>query len=1185
MPSTDSPDMPDKAQPRLWLTWLLGAAVLAAVVTVALHLTEVRSFAQQLARLEPAWLLLAVLLQALTYLAQGQLYRLVARAGQASLSLWQGARLGLMKLFIDQALPSYGLSGTLAATAAFERYGIRRPVVMACLAISLTAYLLAYVVSLGAALAITVAEGHATRLLLLAGGLFVLGTLGAGLTVALLAGHPLPTRLSRLPGGAWLRRALSVLAQADPHLVRTPRLLLTATGLDLGIAVLDASTLWVLILALGESPSWASVFAGFMLANVLRSVGVTPGGLGIFEAALITTLSWAGIALPVALSATLLFRGLSFWLPMLPGLVLVRGTVHPALRQTQPTTNIPWWSWTTEQAWRELESAPAGLSAEQAAQRRPPAHRQARPAGLGRAFLAQLHSPLMLILVVACVVSLLVAQWIDAGIVLTILLLSALLTALQEHRASRAVEQLRQQVAVTARVRRAGQLLDIPASQVVPGDVIELSAGSLVPADGLLLDARDCFVAQGLLTGESAPVNKRPGQIAADASLAERSNCLFMGSSLRSGSATLLVVRSGEATEYGRIAHSLTLRPPETEFERGLRHFGTLLLRIMLLIVLSVLAVNILLGRPTVDTLLFAIALAVGLSPELLPAILGITLAKGAQRMAKQGVIVRNLNAIENLGAMDVLCSDKTGTLTRGIARLDAALDAQGEPSPRCQLLAALNASLQTGMRNPLDDALVSAARERELDLSGYRKLDEIPYDFVRKHLGVVVATADGAPLLIVKGALGKVLEVCTRMHGEPLDAPRRAELDARFALWSSQGYRVLGVASRTLVAGRYSVADECELDFEGFLLIFDPPEPGVRETLQRLDKLGVQVKIISGDNRLVTRHVAETVGINVEEMITGSELLTMKDDELLHRVPNVALFAEVDPSQKERIILALQKTGHVVGFLGDGINDAPALHAADVGISVDQAADVAREAADFVLLRHDLDLLRLGIDEGRHTFANTLKYIFITTSANFGNMISMALASLLLPFLPLLAKQILLNNFLSDIPAIGIAGDHVDREWERTPHHWNLKEVRNFMVVFGLTSSLFDALTFTVLLLYAGEQPAMFRSGWFVESLLSELAIIFVVRTHKPFYRSRPGRLLLVSTLAVMLLTLLLPYSPVGRWFDLVPLPLPLLAAILLITLLYAGTSELVKQRFYAASRRPTRAARRQRGQPLQRR
>lgn len=431
MPHTDRPS---HSSARHWLGWLLGAAGLAAVVTVALHLSEVHAFAQQLARLQPGWLLLAVLLQAMTYLAQGQLYRRVAHAGQAELSLWQGARLGLMKLFIDQALPSYGLSGTLAATAAFERHGIRRPVVMACLAVSLTAYLLAYVASLAAALAVTVLEGHATRLLLLAGGLFVLGTLGAGLAVALVAGHPLPARLSRLPGGQWLQRPLAVLAEADARLVRDPRLLLAATGLDLGIVLLDATTLWVLILALGESPSWASVFAGFMLASVLRSIGVTPGGLGLFEAALFTTLSWAGISVPVALSATLLFRGLSFWLPMLPGLLLARGAVKGTAAIPATADSAPWWSWSTKQAFRELDSGPEGLDADRLA-RHPLAPQLAagRAAGLGRIFLTQLYNPLMLILVVACLVSLLVAEWLDATIVLAIILLSALLTALQER--------------------------------------------------------------------------------------------------------------------------------------------------------------------------------------------------------------------------------------------------------------------------------------------------------------------------------------------------------------------------------------------------------------------------------------------------------------------------------------------------------------------------------------------------------------------------------------------------------------------------------------------------------------------------------------------------------------------------------------------------------------------------------
>ncbi|ACO76509.1 cation-translocating P-type ATPase [Azotobacter vinelandii CA] len=1173
------------ARRLLWTSWLIGAAALAALVAVVLHRAEAEAFARLIERAEPGWFVLALALQALTYLAQGQLYRRVARAGQVRLPLLDACRLGLMKLFVDQALPTYGVSGTLAVTAAFQRLAVPHPVAMACLVVSLSSYLLAYVLALAVALAIVVVEGHATPLLILAGGLFVFGSLVAGLGVALLAGRGLPGRLRRLAGFARVERGLALLGQADTRLTRNPRLLALTVALDLGIVLLDAGTLWALLRSLGTEASWSGVFAGFMLASVLRSLGITPGGLGVFEAAAVTTLGWAGVPLPAALSATLLFRGLSFWLPMLPGLLIARSALRTPRARQPVAPGEPWWSWTPAQAFAALDCAAEGLSGAAAAARTGAGEtpERARPRGLARIFLEQLRSPLVLILIFASIVSLVVHDWLDAAIVLAIVLIGALLGAGQEYRASSALERLRRRVAITARVHRDGAPVEIPAGEVVPGDVIELSAGSLIPADGLVLAARDCFVGQGLLTGETFPVEKRPGLAEPGASLAERDNCLFMGSSLRSGTATLLAVRTGADSEYGRIARSLSLRPPETEFERGLRHFGALLLKVMLLMVVGVLAANILLERPTVETLMFAIALAVGLSPELLPAILGITLARGAQRMARRGVIVRRPNAIENLGAMDVLCTDKTGTLTRGVVQLDGALDPDGQPSERCLLLAGLNASLQTGLANALDAALVAGVRERGLDLGAFGKLDEIPYDFVRKRLAVVVEGADGEALMIVKGALDKVLERCTRIgeaEAAPLDEAALAALRERYAQWSAQGYRVLGLASRPVPRqARYTESDENELAFVGFLLFFDPPEPGVRDTLRDLDRLGVAVKIISGDNRLVTRHVAEAVGIPAGRVITGGEMLRMRDEELLNLAPQVALFAEVDPNQKERIILALQKTGHVVGFLGDGINDAPALHAADVGVSVEQAVDVAKEAADFVLLRHDLDLLRQGIDEGRHTFANTLKYIFITTSANFGNMISMALASLFLPFLPLLAKQILLNNFLSDIPAMGIAGDNVDREWERTPHHWNLREVRNFMVVFGLVSSAFDLLTFGTLFYFVGERPELFRTGWFVESLLTELAIVFVVRTYKPFYRSRPGRLLLSSTLAVMLLTLLLPYTPAGAWFDLVPLPPALLAMIGLITLLYAATSEAVKRRFYAAARMPRGAARRYRG------
>ena len=483
--------------------------------------------------------------------------------------------------------------------------------------------------------------------------------------------------------------------------------------------------------------------------------------------------------------------------------------------------------------------------------------------------------------------------------------------------------------------------------------------------------------------------------------------------------------------------------------------------------------------------------------------------------------------------------------------------------------LAVFNSSLQTGMRNAMDDAITLAGKDLA-PCADVIKLDEVPYDFVRKRLSVAVANAPGASrLMVTKGALDNVLEVCTHLRrGEQdvtLNDAERATIAQRFADWSEQGFRVLGIATRALPdQPHYGRDEEKDMTFRGFLLFFDPTEPGVKDTLATLDGLGVQVKIISGDNHLVVRHVGQAVGLPVERIITGGELSAMKDEALMHLAPRTTLFAEVDPNQKERIIRALQKTGHVVGYMGDGINDAPALQVADIGISVDNAADVAKQAADFVLLEHDLNVLREGIEEGRHTFANTLKYISIVSSANFGNMISMALASLVLPFLPLLAKQILLNNFLADIPSMGIASDNVDREWESTPHRWNIKQIRNFMVVFGLVSSLFDILTFVALYLLAERVPAVFRSGWFVESLLTQLLTIFIVRTYKPFYQSRPAKLLIVSALGIGLLAIGLPYSPVAPWFGLVPLPFHILLLMLAISLVYMVSAEFVKRAFY---------------------
>ena len=1169
------------ARQLVWFSWLLGAAVLGALVAGVLQLSDASHFELLLSQAEPGWLLLAIALQGLTYIAQGQLYRMVLKASGAALPLWDATKLSLAKLFVDQALPSSGFSGAVTVVALLQRRGIGLSQVSSCFIISVSAYFAAYLLALGAALVIAIGSGH--------GGLAVIATSAAfmlfcglmAVAAPLIAGLPQSRLASRMQNVRWMQRLLAMVFAAEPRLTRSPALLVRATGYSLAIVLLDALTMWVLLYAIGHAAPFAGIFASFMLASVLRSVGIVPGGLGAFEAAAVTTLSWAGVPLAAGLSATLLFRALSFWLPMLPGFWLSRSALRSQSEGSRETPSMAFWSEPLDQLYGRLQAAPGGLRSDEAAARQPSVLRAHRPhlagmvvASLGR----QLSSPLVLILLIGAAVALVVHDWLDALIVLAIVLASALVGCAHEVRSNRAIDRLRGQVASRADVWRDGRIQSIPASDVVPGDIVELSAGSLIPADGRLVDARACFVNQALLTGETFPVHKEAGQVAPDASLAQRDNCLFRGTSLRSGTARLLAVNCGVQTELGHIERSLVLRPPETEFERGLRHFGGLLLRVMLVMVTAVLGVNLFLERPPLETLMFAIALAVGLSPELLPAILSATLSAGARRMAARGVIVRHLNAIENLGAMDTLCTDKTGTLTRGVVALDGALDVDGQPSRTVLRLAWLNASLQTGLRNPLDEAIGDYARDQEPAMPGAEKLDEIPYDFVRKRLSVLLREADQpTPRLICKGALDNVLHVSASVQqGDavlPLTAARREALNARFAAWSAAGYRVLGIAYRFLDHDGCSAEDEQELTFAGFLLFFDPPEPGVREELSALHELGVTVKVITGDNRLVARHVAESVGIPVEQIITGAELSQMRDEALINLAPRISLFAEVDPNQKERIIRALQKTGHVVGFLGDGINDAPALHTADVGISVDNAVDVAKEAADFVLLRHELGLVREGIDEGRRTFANTLKYIFLTTSANFGNMISMAVASFFLPFLPLLAKQILLNNFLSDIPAIGIASDRVDADWSRTPHRWDIGEVRRFMITFGLISSAFDLLTFGVLLYLVGEQPELFRSGWFVESLITELAIIFVVRTHKPFYRSRPGRFLLASAIGVGLLAVLLPYTPVGAWFALQPLPAAVLGAVLLITLLYAACSEWAKQRFFArlsAARQP---------------
>ena len=674
------------------------------------------------------------------------------------------------------------------------------------------------------------------------------------------------------------------------------------------------------------------------------------------------------------------------------------------------------------------------------------------------------------------------------------------------------------------------------------------------------------------MTGESMPVEKRPGVIAADALIGQRTNSAFSGTSVRSGLATMLVVATGSQTALGDVAKLIGAREPETEFSHGVRQFGYLLIKVMIIMVLFVLIASQIVGRPFVESLLFAVALAVGITPELLPAIVTITLAAGARVMAKEGVIVRRLEALENLGSMDVLCTDKTGTLTEGMVTLSAALDLEGTDSHGVRQLAYLNAAMETGIENPLDEAIVSAGKAAGLTLAAYEKVDEIPYDFIRKRLTIVVkdSAKPATRLIITKGSFDAILAVCTgaSLGGktQALDAPLRAKLKALLDKNGAEGFRVLALATgEVAVKSDYDIKDESDLILIGFLLFADPPKVETKQSIEDLLALGIRVKMITGDNQQIAIHVAKAVGLNSDQILTGLHIAQMSDDALSNMASKTDIFAEIDPQQKERIIRALQKHGHAVGYLGDGINDAPALQAADVGISVDQAVDVARQSADIVLLKRDLGVLKLGVESGRRTFANTLKYIAITTSANFGNMVSMALATPFLPFLPLVAKQILLNNFLSELPYIAISTDNVDVKQAGRPERWDVHEVRRFMIVFGLVSSVFDALIFFILLKFYHASEAEFQTVWFVVSLLTEIAVVFSLRTRVLFFRSRPSFPLVAVSALVAVVAIAIPYTgALTRALGFVPIPTPVMAALSAVVLAYVCANEVAKHWFY---------------------
>ncbi|KTC86237.1 magnesium-translocating P-type ATPase [Legionella cincinnatiensis] len=786
-------------------------------------------------------------------------------------------------------------------------------------------------------------------------------------------------------------------------------------------------------------------------------------------------------------------------------------------------------------------------------------------------------NPLVAILLIAAVVSAFTGNVVSSIIIIIMVIMSIGLDYFQSHRSLVAIRKLQRHIASTANVLRDQKWNEIPCRELVPGDIIHLIAGDLIPADALLLNAKDLHIQQAALTGESLPVEKEViYENATPPNIEDAQNAVFSGSSVVSGAATAIVVASGQNTQFGNIIKVLAKAAPHTEFEKGITRFGLFIMKVVFFLVFFVFAVNIYLKRSLLESLLFAVALAVGLTPELLPMITTVTLAAGAVHMARKNVIVKNLSAIQNFGSIDILCSDKTGTLTRGEMILEQHIDPLGNKSENIMLWAYLNSLFGTEIPNPFNRAVLKKVNINPLDaailkhdhpdLQPYHKIDEIPFDFERRRSSVVVDKS-GTHILIIKGAPEYVIRECTHYNidGEihPRDEISYKKIETTFLSLSKQGYRTLAVAYREIEPkSSYDVRDEKEMVLAGFLAFFDPALKDIPEVIKKLSKEGVTIKILTGDNDLVTHHVCQQVGIDSSRILTGGQLEHISDMALGEIAEKANVFARISPMQKQRIISVLRGRGHVVGYIGDGINDVPSLRSADVGISVAGAVDVAREAADIILLKRHLSVLLSGILEGRKSFGNVMKYLMMGTSSNFGNMLSMAGAILFLPFLPMLPTQILLNNLLYDISQIVIPTDNVDPSFARKPKHWDITIIRKFMFYIGPISSIFDFITFFVMLkLFAATEP-LFQTGWFVESLATQTLVVFVIRTAKNPWKSKPSTPLIVMVLFIVFFAALLPFTPIAMFLGFVPLPPTYFLFLITATVTYLFLVEFIKKR-----------------------
>ena len=791
---------------------------------------------------------------------------------------------------------------------------------------------------------------------------------------------------------------------------------------------------------------------------------------------------------------------------------------------------------------------------------------------LWRQFLAHFYNPLVIMLLVASVFSMVTGDKASFIIIATIVLLSVTIDFFQEVQAENGINALRSSVAIKASVLRDGVEKTVPVAQIVPGEVIHLSAGDLVPADGRLITSKDLFADQAMLTGESFPAEKQASDLTnATTDLAEATNSVFMGTSIISGTAAFVAIYTARETHIGQLAKSLSVKPPATAFEIGIRQFGKLIMRVAVFMLLFVVLINIMSHRPRLESFLFALALAVGLTPELLPMIMTVTLSRGASELAKQRAIVKHLPAMHNLGAMDVFCTDKTGTLTEAKISLVRHLDPSWQESEGVLKLAWLNSYFESGLKGPLDEAILTSAEPAaaKIDASAWTKIDEVPFDFNRRRVSVLLDNA-GKRVLVAKGAPEDILKSCSRydIAGAVFDLTdaKRGEFLAKFESLGEEGFRVLGIATREVEPAHTvaAVADETSLVFAGFAVFLDPPKADAAEAIRALADAGVQVKVLTGDNERVTRHVCSLLKIQTDKVLTGDQIESLSDEALRVQVAQVNIFCRVNPQQKNRIVLSLKASGRTVGYMGDGINDATALHSADVGISVDGAADVAKEAADVILLERSLLVIHSAVMQGRRTVVNVSKYILMGSSANFGNMFSMAGGTLLLPFLPMTSIQILLGNLLYDVAQTGLPFDRVDQESITKPVHWNMAFIRRFMLVIGPIASIFDFLTFYLLLRWFGHNERLFHTGWFIESLAPQMLSIFAIRTRKRLFTSLPSPTVSALALGMAAFIMVLPFTPLGTWVGLVPMPPQFFLFVAAVTVCYFVLLETVKYWFY---------------------